>query len=541
MIRRSPVAFLIPLLSLGLPLPLAQAAIPPKLVSLFPLGGQQGKTVEVEVRGSGLNGTHAVWLGAGSRLEERKSPTAPQFTKGPDGISAHVKAIPDDATAKVCLVIAKGARVGFHTLGLIGPGGLSTRLAFWVGPYEVIQGTGTPHDTSDTAQAVKLPVAVNGRISKSGQLDYYAFDVARAQTVAFEVIALHGAEFDPQIALYQAGGSFLDPKRSKRLLFHEEITQGGMPADRRMTYRFTKPGRYLVNLGNPFARGGADSSYLLRIAPIDRPTAPEDAVSWATRRLNELRLRSVGVAAGAVERVRKGQPRDKTEQPRLFKVPAVLEGTIGRPGDIDRFWFRAKGGEKLVFEVQTPRAAAPYFNPRLDVLDAKEGVVLTNLRVRKGKIGTVDAKVIDVASPLIGTLDRAGEYTARVRDITSIHGSPEHVYRVLVRPQIPHVGEARITPDGPVNLLPGGRLRLTLRAPGKEGFAGKLALSVAGLPQGVRAFVGASGSLIELVADAAAPVTPLPRVLRISGLPLVGGKSGSTFPVAEIPVMIIKK
>jgi hypothetical protein len=82
---------------------------------------------------------------------------------------------------------------------------------------------------------------------------------------------------------------------------------------------------------------------------------------------------------------------------------------------------------------------------------------------------------------------------------------------------------------------------LTLTAPGKEGYAGTLALSVQGLPQGVRAFVGASGSVIELVADADAPVTPMPGVLRISGLPLVGGKSGSSFPVAQIPIMIVQK
>ena len=167
--------------------------------------------------------------------------------------------------------------------------------------------------------------------------------------------------------------------------------------------------------------------------------------------------------------------------------------------------------------------------------------MLTNLRVRDGKIGTVDARVIEVVSPLVGTLDRDGDYVLRIRDLTSIHGSRDHRYRVLVRPPIPHIGDTRLTPDGPVNLFPGARKRLTLTAPGKEGYGGTLAHSVEGLPQGVRAFVGASGSVIELVADAAAPVTPLPRVLRISGLPLVSGKSGSAFPVAEIPIMIVQK
>jgi hypothetical protein len=523
-----------------------QARTPtPKLVSIFPMGVQQGKTMEVEVRGTGLTGTIAVWLGAGSRQGDPKSPSIsranPIDTKGPDGISAHVKAIPNDSTAIVRLVIARDARVGFHTLGLIGPGGLSGNLSFWVGPHEVIQGTGAPHDTPETAQPVKLPVGINGRISKSGQLDYYVFDVAGRQTVAFEVIGLHGADFDPQLALHQAGGSFLDPKRSRRLVFHEEIAQGGMPASRRMTYSFTKPGRYLVNLGNPFARGGADSSYLLRIAPVDGQAAPEDAVSWANRRLTKLRSRSVETPAGNVELVREVEPNDKPEQAQLFKVPAVLEGTIGRPGDIDRFRFRVKGGQKLAFEVQTPRAAPPHFNPRLDVLDVRGAVVLSNLRIQEGKIGTRDAKVIQVTPDLVGKLEAEGEYTLRVRDLTSVHGSPDHVYRVLVRPQIPHIGDIRLTPDGPVNLVPGAGQRLTMSAPGKEGCAGTLALSVEDLPHGVRAFVSGTGSTIDLVADARARFTPMPQVVRISGLPLAGEKAGSPFPVAAIPVMVLKR
>ena len=69
------------------------------------------------------------------------------------------------------------------------------------------------------------------------------------------------------------------------MLFREEITQGGMPADRRMTYHFREPGRYLVNIGNPFAQGAGGSSYLLRIAPGEVPGNGDDALSWDRARL----------------------------------------------------------------------------------------------------------------------------------------------------------------------------------------------------------------------------------------------------------------
>src|SRR5262249_45586189 len=158
-------------------------------------------------------------------------------------------------------------------------------------------------------------------------------------------------------------------------------------------------------------------------------------------------------------------------------------------------------------EVQTPRASPPHFNPRIDVLDAKGAVVLTNLSVREGKLGTESGKVIQLASQIAGKLDREGEYVVRIRDLTSVHGSTDHAYRVLVRPQIPHMGDIQLQPGGPINLAPGGTYRLTLNMPAQEGFDGSLALSVEGAPEGVRAFVGANASRIELFADAKASLT----------------------------------
>jgi hypothetical protein len=538
LVRRA-IGFLLPLLLLGAQGSLAQAA--PKLVSVFPLGGQRDTTVEVEMQGTGLEGTYAVWLGPGTRLKSPGSPLDSPYTKGSDGIEAHVLAVPDPSRAKVRLVIASDAPAGLHPLSLVTPTGVSGAIPFWVGPDAVLQETAAPHTTPDTAQPVKLPVAVNGRISESGQLAYYAFEIGGEQTVVFEVVSLHGTGFDPQFALYEAGGSFLDPRRSRRLLFHEEVTQGGMPANRRMTYHFTKPGSYLVSVSTVFAQGGGGFSYLVRIAPAGPPAEKEDALAWAGQRLRELRSRAVGAPPTEVNLVKEAEPNEDPEQANAFEVPAVLEGTIGRPGDVDHFRFRAKAGQKLAFEFQTPHARPPQFNPRLDILNAKGAVVLSNLHVQDGKVGTVDAKVIRVDPEVLGKFDEDGEYTLRVRDLTSVHGSPDHAYRVLVRPQVPHVGDVRVEPDGPVNLTPGARQRWTVTAPGKEDFAGTLALSVEGLPPGVRAFVGASGTAIDVLADASAPCTPLPQVVRISGLPLVGKESGSAFLAAEIPVMVIKK
>jgi hypothetical protein len=252
-------------------------------------------------------------------------------------------------------------------------------------------------------------------------------------------------------------------------------------------------------------------------------------------------MRAAAAPAIDIRAVTEVEPNDQSEQAKLLELPAVLEGVIRQPGDVDYFRFKGKAGQLLAIEARTPCASRPQFNLRVDVLDAKAVVVLSNLHVQERKVGTESSKVIDVAPEIVGKLEKEGEYTLRVRDLTTLQGSPEHVYWVLIRPQIPHLGEIQIQPPGPVNLVPGAKQRLTLSAPPKEGFGGTFAVSVEGLPQGVRAFIGTNNSVLELSAEASAPLTGMPQIMHIIGLPLDGKMTGAAFPVGEVPVMVVKK
>src|SRR5262245_39868538 len=100
MTARRLITFLVPLVLLGHAAQRAQAA--PKLVSVSPLGGQQGTVVDVELRGSELNGAFAVWFGPGSRFEATKAPAAPgNDTKAADGKKS-------SATAGIDMKVTKG-------------------------------------------------------------------------------------------------------------------------------------------------------------------------------------------------------------------------------------------------------------------------------------------------------------------------------------------------------------------------------------------------------------------------------------------------
>jgi hypothetical protein len=190
----------------------AQAA--PKLLSLLPLGGQRGMTDDVEVRGAGLEGSSIVWLVPGSNLDSLRSASpshaAASYTNSLDGLEASVQGVPDRARAKVRLVIAPDARIGFHTLSLISPRGLSGPLSFWVGSHAVIEESAAPHNTSDTPQTVQVPFAINGHISAEGQPDYYSFEIDREQKMVFELLSWSGCPaeahmtIEPQLCLYEA-------------------------------------------------------------------------------------------------------------------------------------------------------------------------------------------------------------------------------------------------------------------------------------------------------------------------------------------------
>jgi hypothetical protein len=508
----------------------------PKLASVFPLGGEQGASCEVDVKGTGLEGSYAVWLGRESQFTVCASEAEVRHTRS-DGIEAHIAAVPDGSAAKLRLAIAADARIGFHELAVISPAGLSPPIAFWVGPPSVIDETDALHDSADTAQPLAAPIAVNGRLAKSGQFDFYTFASDREQTLAFEIVALNGANFEPQLALYEAEGSFLDPRRSRRLLFHEELTLGGMPASRRMTFRCADQ-RYTLQIGNVFGHGG-DFSYLLRISSLADVAANQDAVVWANQRLEQLHSRSISPSPIEISQVQEVEPNDQVHDAQTCTVPVVLSGAIGQAGDVDYFKFNLAAGTQLALDAQTPNVCPPHFNLRLDLLDAKGTVQLSNLQERDVKIGTVDAKGVGFVTVPMVTLGEAGEYVLRVRDLTSIQGSPDHTYRVLVRPQMPHVGEIKWEPAGPLNLVPGATQQLTVATTPSEGFSGSVTYSVEGLPRGVQAFVGASA--IALRADATAPLTETPHVLHVWGLLVADGKSGLPFAVKDCPLMIVKQ
>jgi hypothetical protein len=237
-------------------------------------------------------------------------------------------------------------------------------------------------------------------------------------------------------------------------------------------------------------------------------------------------------------------------------VPVIVEGTIERPRDVDSFKFKVKPGEQLAFEIETPEVSSPYFNPLIRVSDAQGQEVMTNIYKR---IPVQSMEYWSTVEPkTIHTFKDGGQYFLQVRDITLQHGEPGFRYRVLIRPQIPHVGEVQVAEvvqhaandtdilADRVSLVPGYSKKLTVTTAREEGFSGEIAVTLDNLPPGVEVFPATEAEeeqvaphdeglkqsfrpeieqvVILLVAREDAPVTTIPQSVRVSVRPIVPGR-----------------
>ena len=618
----------------------------PELHSVVPIGGRVGSSLEVEVRGKYLAGTYAAWLSHDSFQAKIKSVEVLEPSAAGDVAKKPPK---DDSEYRVLLqiTISPNANPGSRSLRVVSPRGVSNRIYFQIYDDPVMAETEQPHHMPAQAQPVAVPVVVNGRIGRQGELDYYSLDITEAQELAFEVILSREAMakgFRPQLKLLEPAGSWFDSKQPEQLAFNSEI--GGAvtgsagsgwsfadlaPINSGLNYRFSKAGRYWVEVASERYQGKPDYAYQLRIVPVgsefDRYLVSS---AWRERsftrelgvdRLARLRARTVtvdqpahvavegepsssrrqeaagdgrdgGIRSPPVPRKitgwREREPNDGQDRAMRVEHPALIEGTIDRPGDIDYFKFKVTSSQRLAFEIETPESKPPHFNPRLEIRDAAGRSMLTNIH-RMNEVKNPERWELAGNEPkVIETFDQEGEYSLEIRDVTSRSGGPDCRYRLLIRPQIPHVGEItvetlirgyednRIDPRR-INLKPGEAkiLNITTRIEeidarvvegggqrAFDGSAGEIIFLVEGLPEGVRAFPGTAildiggrprhetvkrysflpdvqKTVLMLRADPDAALMTLPESIRIVLHPLVGGRLGNRLLAAELPLMVV--
>jgi hypothetical protein len=194
----------------------------PYLTSVFPLGGRRGQAVSVQLRGVNL---------PVGRM---------RFT------------VPSNAPER--------GRIGL-------PDGLSlTRtLPFEMTDFPEVFET-EPNNTPAQATAIARPCVVNGVIARPGEVDHFAFQAGKGETLVMEVV---GRRLESPI---DARLSLLDAGSGKVLAANDdwEDPEGVLEthhADARIVRRFRSAAKCVLRIEDTQGKGGHEFAYRLRVVP----------------------------------------------------------------------------------------------------------------------------------------------------------------------------------------------------------------------------------------------------------------------------------
>ena len=114
------------------------------------------------------------------------------------------------------------------------------------------------------------------------------------------------------------------------------------------------------------------------------------------------------------------EPNDTPAQANLLKkLPVIVKGSLGAPGDADYFSFDAAAGQTLVFDVEARRNGSPA-QTRLALFDAS------------GKLLNDQSEFDPASDPLLAyTFTKSGRYLLRLDDRT-LAGGPKNTYRLTI-------------------------------------------------------------------------------------------------------------
>ena len=591
---------------------LAEKSPEPEILSLYPLGGRPGETFTAHVRGKGLVGATQVWVNTESIAARIQEVEPLELQPEKEYPAAETDKPERGQRITLNVEVSPAAEPGAYRLRLISDRGISNPVTFLVGAEPVVVENEGEHQLSKNAQSVTAPVSVQGRISAEGETDWYEFGASDGEDLMFEVLCnpsidwfLASKDCDPRITLYEPTGSWFSPETLTRLAVNDDAIWQTFSKSALLAYQFPRNGRYLAKVDAHQGAGGPDMVYQFRIfrssqsGPIDGAKLVQSS-PWRERdfrrrlepdRIAQLRARTApgslpkisateipadqagvvecgptttstaeGLENQAVGVSQELEPNDDPANALEIGIPSIVEGAIQRPGDVDVYKLSIERGHKLAFELELTDVRPPHFSPYLEILTAAGDNVLTNVHKRIVRNFTFYQK--DLQAKAIHSFETEGEHIVRVRDLTSRLGSPGFKYRLLVRPQVPHIGELHVAEEQ-LNIVRGEAKKLNVTTDQEEGYQGEVAVIVEGLPEGVSSLPGtevkAKGgppvdegkkekfvppsqtATVILAAAENAPLSVEPRFIRVVARPVVGGKLGKPLRVTELPLMVVDK
>lgn len=399
-----------------------------------------------------------------------------------------------------------GATSGDRELRVLTPLGLTNARIFQVSAVpETWEREPNERNAPPTA-ALDLPAVLNGQILP-GDVDAFRIRARKGQHLVLNVDARHlipyladavPGWFQATLALWDSAGN--------RVAYCDDFRCSPDPA---LEYTVPQDGEYLVEITDSIFRGREDFVY--RITAGEQPFltgifplggsefAPTivDLYGWNLPQ-NKIMLdtdpggppiRYFGLttpdgatnflpyAVSDLNEILEKEPNDTPATAQRITLPLLVNGRIGKTGDLDYFRVTGRAGQTLVAEIMARRLDSP-LDSLLRLTDAAGKVLVYNDDTPDAS-AALCTHVAD--SYLRFRLPADGEYYIQVSDVQR-HGGDEYAYRLRLSEPRPdfsvRLGSASLTlPTGKVGLL-------TAQAYRRDGFDGDILLGIALGPPG---------------------------------------------------------
>jgi len=472
----------------------------PVITDLQPHGAERGKPFTLTVVGRDVGDSARLW----STMPATFTPVVKQDSTAPR------MAMMDGTGSATFLVEPKSDLTpGIYPVRIETPGGISNVLMFSIGAFpELAEEESRPYsppnrnDSVENAEPLPSgPITVNGTL-RGPERDVFRVSGKAGERRIFEVEARRaGSAIDPVIRVLDGTG--------KQLAVSEDTP--GLGLDARLDFTFPREGFFYVEVHDARFSRQAQNHYRLKIGqysyaesvfPIGGQRGKTVDVTFQGGNLAaalkaSVNLQNIPAHHGFTTLAAPNSPTlpflfavsdlpELLEPADVVNAPAVINGRLSKPGEIDRYRIGTKPGDHLLLEVQARElgtskleAILTAYDPNGKKLDSAGDKPLPE------DVFAVQGTSRTSSDPFLNLTVPAGvnEITVGIEDLAE-RGGPGYPYRIIVRRK---AEDFYLTMTSPfVNIPPGGAAIVNVIAD-RRGFNGPIQISIPDLPKGIHA------------------------------------------------------
>ena len=417
---------------------------------------------------------------------------------------------------RVRLNIQANAELGEHDLRLLTSLGLSNPIRFCVAQLPEIShsqpATGNPRKSASARPVseelrVETPCIINGQILP-GEVDRFRFKAAGEQRI---VLATKARGLLPYLAdtvpgWFQASLTLYDAT-GKEIEIGDDL---GFDPDPVISFAAPQDGDYVIEIRDSLYRGREDFVYRLKVGEFpyiksafplgaqvgqattltldgwNLPEATVEVPPYSEPGLHSIQLPTdkwrlcdpVLLAVDTLPERNEKEPNDRQALSEHVTLPAVVNGRIDKPGDIDVYQIKAAEGEQVVIEVLARRLNSP-LDSILTLQDATGQTLAENDDFEDKGAGLITHQA---DSKITYTFSKAGFYYVSLRDGQG-KGGPDYAYRLRLSKPQPDFA-LRITPSS-LTFRGINAVQATVFALRKDGFTNQIDLELVGPTYGL--------------------------------------------------------